>query len=279
MAISGGIKFFDKSRCLLKDGASITASSGVASEDYAIDQNVETFWRSSGSNDSTAETLTVVFDSREISRILILNHNFKNFNIKYDVSGVWTAFSSVVGINGSLSGITETTFADNSSYYEFTPVTTTQIQITINTTQVVNAEKYISQIIVTSEIGTLQGYPIVGSVDMGRNLRSVKTLSGFFSIQKSLEVPSFDLNFKEYPASSTYNVDFDVVMSLHDREDAFLVWLCGGRRGSTYFKYTLRGWRLQDVFQMQVSKPLKLSYSDNVYKAPISTKLELEAVI
>jgi hypothetical protein len=279
MAINGHYKIFDKSRCLGKDGATITASSGGSSADFALDQNSETSWRSSGSNDLTTETIEVSFTSQEISRIFLLGHNLKDYDIMYDLSGVWTHFASVVGIGGSLANITETTFAQDTSYYEFTPVTTTKIRIRANKTQVANEEKYIGQIVVTTEIATLAGWPRVKGLDLNRNARSVKTLSGFYSIQKSLEVPSFDFEFKDYPANSTYSVDIDTMMELEDREEPFLIWLCGGKFGSTFFKYTLRGWRLKDLFQMQVSKAIRVAYSDGIYSNQINAKVEFEAVI
>lgn len=279
MAINGHYKIFDKSRCLGKDGATISASSGDSSSEFALDQNSETVWRSSGSNDLTTETIEVSFEEQEIDRIFLLAHNLKDFDIMYDLVGVWTHFASVVGIGGSLSNITETTFAYDTAYYEFTPVTTTKIRIRANKSQVVDAEKYIAQIIVTTELGTLAGWPRVKGVDITRNPRSVKTLSGFYSIQKSLEVTSFDFEFKDYPATTTYSVDIDLMMTLQDREEAFLVWLCGGKQGTTFFKYTLRGWRLQDLFQMQVAKPIKLAYSDGIYSNQINAKVEFESVI
>lgn len=277
--ITGHPKFFNKSQCLEKDGATIQASSGDASSTYAIDQNPSTVWRSSGSNDTTVETITVTFDSVAINRIFLLGHNLKDFSIQYDNGGTWTHFSSVVGLDGSKANITETAFSDDTAYYEFAQVTTTQIRITANKTQTANQEKYISQIIVTSELGTLKGFPKVRSVDFDRNSRVKKTLSGYYSIQKSLEVPSFDMEFKDYPATSTYNTDMDLMMTLHDLEDPFLIWLCGGRRGTPYFRYTLRGFRLKDVFQMQISKALKLGYTENIYNNPLNTKIEFESVI
>lgn len=278
--IDGHCKFFTKSKCLGKDGAEIEASSGDESSQYALDQNPQTVWRSSGSNDLTTETITVTFtDSITIDRIFLLGHNLKDFSIKYENSGSWTHFASVIGLDGSKTNITETTFADDTAYYEFTPVTTTSIQILATKTQSANEEKYISQIIVCEEYGTLVGWPRVKSVEINRNNRVKKTISGFYSIQKSIEVASFDMDFKDYPATDTYNVDMDLMLDLHDLEDPFLVWLCGGKRGSTYFKYTLRGFRLQDLYQVKISKALNLGYSYNIYTAQINAKVEFESTI
>jgi len=277
MSITGGIKFFDQSQNLSADGATITSSSGNAAAIYAIDRNPDTKWFSVSSNDTITETVTIVFDgNKTITRILLLDHNWKEYTVQYDVAGVWTNFTSVIGLDGSLGGgISETVFADNTSYYEFTSVITGKIRLQIVKTQIANAQKYISQIISTSELGTLVGYPEIGEIAIDRNERSKKTLSGRYVIQKSIETQSYELNFKDYPSSATYNADVDLIMILFDRETPFLVWLCGGRRGSTYFRYTLRGFRLKDVYLMQLDEAIGLNYTGNIYTNPLNMKIKI----
>jgi hypothetical protein len=194
----------------------------------------------------------------------------------YDVAGTWTHFASVVGLDGSKANITETAFVDSSAYYEFTPVTTSSIRVRINKSQVVDAQKYASQIIVTTELGTFVGFPKIESVTSDRNSRVSQTSSGRYIVQKSVETFSFAMTFASYPRKSTYNVDFDLVMTLQDRETPFLVWLCGGRRGIKYFSYALRGFRLKDCVQVQVTRPMKLSYTNGVYQAGLNNQLQLE---
>lgn len=280
MAISGGIKFFSRSKTLEQFGASVAASTGTASQEYCLDNNRYTSWQSAGSNDSTTETLTIDFyESTTIDRILLLSHNWKEYTIQYNLASVWTHFASVVGLDGAQANISETDFADDSSYYEFTPVTTTQIRIQIVKTQTADQEKYINQVIATEEIGTFTGYPEISKVETDRNAKVKQTLSGRFVVQKSVETFAIDLKFKNYPSSSTYNGDMDILMELQDLEIPFLVWLCGGRRGETYFRYTLRGFRLQDVFQMQITKAIGLSYMDNIYTNPVSAAARFEEAV
>lgn len=269
MAISGGIKFFERSMCLVSDGTTVSASSGNASAERALDRNSVTYWRTVGSTDAITETFEVTFnEDKTISRILLLDHNFKSFNIRYDVAGAWTHFASVTGLSGSMSNITETVFSGDTSYYEFSPVTTGKILISVTTTQVVDAQKYLAQLIVTSELGTLSGYPIIKGTELSRNLRVEKMLSGRALTMKSDEFFEVDLEFKDYPAGNS--ADIDLMFTLHDREDNFLIWLCGGRSGSSYFRKQLRGYRLRDVFPVQVIGSLKPIYSGNVYQNPVN---------
>ncbi len=277
MAITGGIKFFEPSMNLGANGATISASSGDSSASMAIDRNPDTRWISVSSNDLTTETITITFDEdKDISRLLLLDHNFKGYTIQYDNGGTWTHFSSVVGLDGALANLTETAFADDSSYYEFAEVTTGSIRLQVTATQTADAEKYIAQIIATSELGTLVGFPVVKDVEVDRNSRVKKTLSGRYLIQKSIETASISLNFKDYPSQAAYNADIDLMMDLFDREDPFIVWLCGGKRGTNYFRYTLRGYRLRDAYLMQISKQFKLGYMNNTYTNPVNVKVELE---
>lgn len=278
MAITGGIKFFKRSKNLFSEGTLINASSGDASSQYAVDKNNFTFWRSVGSDDLTTETITITFsDTYTIDRIFLIEHNWKDFLIKYYNGSSYVHFSSVVGINGSKTDITETAFSQAGSYYEFASVSTNSIQITVNKTQVANDEKYISQIICTEELGTLQGYPIIGGLEHDRNIRKKEMLSGKILMVKSEESFKTDLKFQNYPPSLSN--DIDLMYSLHDLEEPFLIWLCGGRYGSNYFRKQIRGFRLQDIYQMQITSPIKNSYSENIYSAPVNFTVKLDEVI
>lgn len=272
--ISGGIKIFERSKALAQDGAEIVATSGDSSAPRALDRNRVTYWRSVGSNDMTTETLVITFEeAKTIDRILLLDHNWKQFTVKYDLLGSFVNFTNVFGLDGSKSNISETAFADDSAYYEFDEVTTTQIEITITKTQVVDAEKYINQIIPTSELGTLQGYPDVANIELSRNSREKKTLSNKTISMKSEQSFKCDLVFKNYPPSLSNDVD--LMFSLWDSEDNFLIWLCGGRRGTTYFRKQLRGWRLRDVFFVQAQASISPDYSKNVYVNPVNFTVKL----
>jgi len=282
--ITGGAKFFNTSLCLAANGATgvSTPSNGTATVPGCIDRNPFTYWYTAGSNDSTTEVLTLTFASALINRLLLLDHNFKNYSVKYlNGSGSYVDFTNTKGMDGATSGgkIVETAFADSSSYCEFDSVTTTSIRISITSTQVANQDKFLNTCIVTSEIGTLAGFPTISPITVDRNSKIKKTLSGRFSIQKSDETATFKLSFKSYPSAVTYNVDIDLMMTLHDMDAPFLVWLCGGRRGSTYFNYTLRGFRLKDLYQMQIDKAFALSYTANVTKNSLNAEVDFQESI
>ena len=263
MSLNAGIGFFDRSMCLAQDGAVAAASSGDASASRALDRNPYTYWRSVSSNDMTTETLQVTFDDvMTFSRLFLIDHNFKEFGVQWDDTGVWTDFANVTNLDGTDSNISETTYARDTAYYEFDSVTTQQIRISVLKTQVVDAQKYLNQVIVTNELGTLVGHPVIKGTEISRNLRAQKMLSGRKLTMKSDDFFSVDLDFKTYPSS--LSADIDLMFSLADREDTFLVWLCGGKFGSN-FRKQMRGYRLRDVIPVQMNTSIKPIYSDNVF--------------
>jgi hypothetical protein len=280
MAISGGAKFFDRNQALAIDGTEAVGSTGNTTVDLALDRNPNTFWRSVGSADITTETITITFPSATtITRILLLDHNFKGFNIQYDLASVWTHFTSVVGLDGALANLTETAFADSSAYYEVASVSTTGIRIQVTTTQVANAEKFLCQFIATTELGTLQGFPMVDESAITRTERVNKTISGKVISQKSAPVFRSTINFSTYPVNSTYSVDLDLMLTLFERDTNFLIWLCGGRRGSSYFRYTIPGFRLKDCFEVQTVGDFSPTYYSSVYTNPVDLTMSFEEAV
>lgn len=273
MPITGGVKFFTGNKVLAADGGTIVASSGQIVAESAIDKNPITVWTSVGSNDATTETLTLTFNEVEINRLLLQHHNFKDFNIQYWNGAAWAHFAGVVGLDGSLANITETAFADDTAYYEFDPVTTTQLRLQILKTHVANAQKFIAQIIACTELGTFEGFPRIRPLEHDRNERIKEMLTGKVLVQKGVDSFACKIDMNKYPPD--LSGDLDLAMTLFDSEDPFLVWLCGGRRGGSYFRYTLRGFRLRDIYLMQLVKRVSLEYHGGGYLNPVSVDLHL----
>lgn len=276
--ISGGIKFFTKSRCGYADGATMVATSGNDSANYALDRNPISIWRSVGSVDTITETLIVNLSGNlQINRLFLVDMNWKEFSVKYLSGGSYVNFTNVVGISGSQASVTETAYARDTAYYEFDAVTTTSLQIEVTKTQVVDKEKYIAMIIATLELGTLEGYPKIKKPVIDRNVRKQEVLSGRSLVMKSETSFSVDLDFDSYPARLT--ADIDLAFYLFDSEENFIVWLCGGRVGTPYFKKQMWGYRLKDVYTVQVVKPIQPVYSNNTYVNTVNFSLALEEAV
>ena len=264
--ISGGVKFFDKNKALFRDGNTVNATSNEDAAKFIIDVSRYTRWESVGSNDITTETLTINFNgTQDIDRLIFTGHNFKNYTVTYNGT---TEFTNVSGLDGALvAGISEADYDKGTSYYSFDSALINSITITINTTQTVDVDKFLVQFIATKELRTLAGFPRVQNVQHNRNIKGSQVISGKNVIQKGYETTSFRMNFKTYPIQA----DIDLIESLHEREDSFLVWLCGGRYGVEHFRISQRGWRLEDVYNMQISNVYRTSYEKGIYQNGVNT--------
>jgi len=269
MSIDGRIKFLSRSKCLVQDETTITASTGTDAAERCLDRNPITYWRSVGSLDVTTETLEIIFNgSQTFDRLFLLDHNWKEYNVQYWNGAAYTHFANVTGIGGSQANVSETVYARDTSYYEFDEVTSTKIRIQVTKTHVVDAQKYVSQVVVCSELGTLGGHPEIKDTQLSRNLRTEKMLSGRMLTMKSDEFFTVSLDFKDYPAS--LGDDVDLMFSLHDSEETFQIWICGGREGTPYFKKQMRGYRLRDLVTVQMIDDLKPIYSKNVFNNQVN---------
>lgn len=274
MSISGGIKFFTLGSA--RTGlATAAASTGNTSAGAVLDGNIYTRWLSVGSDDVTAETLTITFLAAvTIDRLLLANLNWKDFDIKYDNGSGYTHFAGVTGLDGAKANITETAFADSSAYYEVTPVTgVTSIRCTVTKTQAANAQKYLYRLFAFEEIGTFAGFPKVSKVIHSRNERSKRTASGKMKVQKSFRTSQYALNFTTYPTDTEFRADVDLVEELFDLDTPFNMWLCGGRRGEDYFRHTPLGWKLEDLLTMSIVGSWDPSFRDSIYVSGINASL------
>lgn len=278
MAITGGIKFFDQNFADSKTDAFFDSiSSGAPSAPFIRDRNPYTYWRSVGSNDGIIEYIEIKFPAPiTYNRVFFIDHNAAIIKLQRIPSAPYT---NVIGVNGisiptDSSGFIESGITIPTSYYEFDPVTDSEIRLQLRTTQIPNQEKYLNSFVIGNELGTLQGYPIVRDATKDKKLRKSILLNGRSFVTKSLEVFRTLLDFKNYPPG--LDADLDLTYSLFDRDNPFYVWLCGGRTGDPYFKYQLRGFRLEDLHLVQTVNIFKDKYRKNIYSSMVDLKLQLE---
>jgi hypothetical protein len=285
MAVTGGIKFFDLNLADSKTGTTApSASSGLPSAPFILDRNYYTYWRSVGSDDTTWEDVVIDFPAAvSFNRVFLIGHNFKEFYLERWTGSFWSNdFGTVVGVNGETpDGPASTRYNDysrNTAYYEINylggSITTSSLKINVRKTQVADEEKFLNSLVVTNELGTLAGFPIIVDATKDKKIRKATLLNGRTFTEKSLEVFRTRLDFKNYPPG--LEDDLDLVYSLFDRDEDFYIWLCGGRAGEPYFKYTLRGWRLEDLPLVQTVNIFKDKYRRNIYTSMVDLKMNLE---
>jgi len=276
MSILGGAKIFEGIYNLLADGASIAESSGNA--DPLLGRNPFQIWKSVGSDDMTTETLTITLPSAiEFDRILVIDHNWKQFQVQYG-SGP-SDFSNVIGVNGEVIGsaLSDTDNARSSNYFEFDAVTDDTIIFTIDTTQTVDAEKRAGQIIITKEFHTLAGWPGI-QPQPSRNKVSNRSLSGRNAVNFGIDLMGYRVNVRGYPTKSEYQTDIQKILQLYYRDTPFLFYPCGGRAGTDYFRHTIPGFRLRDCPLVQIENEIDPRYEVEIYVNGVSFAMNLEEV-
>ncbi len=268
MSVSGGIKFFYKNRGDIEDSNTFpTVSSGSTTATNAQSRKPYLWWESVGSDDVTTETYQLNFGaSKDIDRLILKRHNFKNFFVKYWNGAAWTHFANVVTKEGTQANITETGNTKTTSYYEFTEVSTDKILISIDTTQAVDAEKYIYEIIATKELGTFQGYPVYQG-GFAKKLASKVALSGQTAQTILGERYHSNLSFTTYPTE----VDHNLMVTLWDLNKEFLIYPCGANEDQYRFS-DMKGNRLRDIFLVNFVGNFEPNYNRNVYINPLNYK-------
>jgi len=307
MTIDGNIKIFELSKALSKNGATVTASSGDSTSTNLLDFNKVTRWQSSGSDDSTTETITITFnESADITRLLILNHNWKQYQIKAiadtnildnftndiqdnnsqpledDGAGV-IEFDKVISITSQVetAGISETDYSLGSSYYEFSSIYAAGLIITIDKAQELHdepdQEKYCYMIVPTIEVNNNQGtFELFPALQALRDFQSInnRILNGLYRPEKQLEVFTATLSIN-FGASEN---DAELYEFMRYTDEDFLIWPNGGK-ADPYFRFQTRPYRFVDIYQVQAINAGMLTYFGNIYSNIQSASIVLRESI
>jgi hypothetical protein len=156
--------------------------------------------------------------------------------------------------------LTGTDIDVSTSYWAFSSVSAVRIVIQATETQTLNAQKFIKSFVITDEIGTFEGYPSVEAT-FTRGARATRMLGNKSRVIKGPIAFAASLGFQSYPGQA----DADLLSTLLEYDEDFLIWLCGGVAGSNYFNYTVRGFDVDDIFLCQLSSGLSTSYTRNIY--------------
>lgn len=229
----------------------VTASEG---SDYApnIQKRVNyNGWMTTGSVDANNTTLTINFvDLVTITDLFLVLHNFKSFTIQY-----WNG----TGYSDFSTAINPTNNTDSVTHFTFNAVQTTMILITILGTQVPNSDKSLCQFIATTEIGQLQGWPVIKTPTFNTNKRVNTMLSGKKDIESNLGGITFNLSVSNWNNAT----DLTTIETLYQSGTGFLVWLCGGDQ--TQFSSIRKGYRLQDFFLCKCEDDYIPEWVDGLY--------------
>ena len=177
--ITGGMKFFEPSKILFALGHRAVASSGGASSNNALSENRTSFWESADSTDATEETLEVTLSEPvRINRILLMQHNFKDFRISISGVNEVTDINNQVLTTDSEGYFNITNNEINTSYFSFGEALVLNVSIKITATLTPNENKILRQLVATEEIATFLGFPEIAKIDFDMNESKTKTKAG-----------------------------------------------------------------------------------------------------
>lgn len=251
--------FFTKNR--INSGSTFVLTSAPSISTSALfDRKRSPKLASIGSNDATDEVWQITFIgdvAKNISAILMDNHNIKSGDIKYWNGSSYVNFSTPITLSGN---------AAETSFFSFTQVSTSRLQFTFSTTMVVNAQKYVGEITAFDLIGTPSRVP--SSFVISQKERSVihETANGgnvyvFFGKKSKIKLTFSDASYS----------DIDLFLSLKELGDVFFIYPSGG-----LYEGVDIGLRLKDIYQVNYVNDFSPNLKANVLEVNQSLALELQ---
>lgn len=245
----------------------VTASEGNEFVNFMRNRLNTSAWATSGTLDANNTTIEVNFvNSVDLECIRLVKHNFKSYEIQY-----WNGASYV----NFPTDIDETTNTLETTFHEFTLVTTTKIKLTIRGTFVPDEDKVLFQFIATDKVenGWLEGWPEIKSTTISRQKVRTKLISGKESIKEQIGFIAFKLTLKLYSNSN----DLRLFQRLYTLNEGFLVWLSGG--DSDQFSFPAIGYRKEDVFLVKTSDEYQPEFYKSIYSSGLVVNMDFQEVV
>lgn len=241
------------------------SNSGQAFINYLRNRRNTSAWVTTGVTFPSTTTIDIDFSSSyEIDTIIILLHNLKNYSIQYYNGSSYIDFSTAINVtNGT---------ADN-SIHTFNSVLTNKLRMLITDVNGATDDNIIRQLIVTKLLGQLEGWPVISKATVSKNKKVTKMLSGRVNISDTLESVQFNLSIQSLSNAN----DLQLLESLYDRVEGFLVWPCAG--DETQFSSVRKMYRFEDIFLMQTTDEWNPDFYKGLYKAGIKIDMSLRETV
>lgn len=270
--MSQAIKFYEKNIIDIDaDNITITITDAIATDngssyvDYLRNRNNDSLWSTTGSTDAANTQIDVdMTDTYTFDRILLVGHNFKAYTIQYHNGATYVNFSTA---------ISESTNTNTTNEHQFTAVQASKIRIIITGAQVVDADKYLKQLIICESIGQLQGWPEINNPTYSINKRELKMLSGKSFLNRQRGNFSVDLSVSNYNVST----DLDIVEHIYFSIKGVLVWINAG--DSTQFAREHISYRSEDIFLMLPRDEYSPEFYKSLYQSGIKLNMKLIEVV
>jgi hypothetical protein len=237
------IKFFKRNK--LDSTATMTATTAnTALMVNLYDNDPSTKLVSIGSSDSAPEVWEFTFTgARSVDAIQVANHNIKAGKIEYWNGSAYVDFSAAIAWSANTA---------SSNYFAFTQVSTTKIRVTMNTTIVANAQKYIGELRFLEAYGALLSNPSKIDIKYAEKTKDFSLDNGaavqvFFGEQAEIKL-KFD---------ALTQADVDILRGIKNTRTLFYCYPNGGNNTASLQE----GLRIGDMYFVVWS-------SDFQYKLP-----------
>jgi hypothetical protein len=255
----GNIKFYDKN-LIDSDCSFVFTSATVANASFIYDNNSKTRLSSNGSNDATPEVWEITF-ARTVAfnRAFLGGHNLLNAKIEY-----WNG-AAYVDFNPAASFVTSTI---DGILFEFDMVNTTKIRLTMNTTQIMNSNKTVTEFRIFKELGSVSMNPAKAKNEFPNADKEYTTSNG------GTVYVYFGEKFKTKLSFGKASVaDMALFRSLKERGEPFYIYLCGG-----IDSYLEEYFRVSDMYFVLMPSDLTSSLVGDLHSGLLKIDISLKEV-
>lgn len=266
------ILFMEKSKCDLDNiNCTITITDAIASStgdtiiDFIRNRSNDSSWLTTGSTDAAnTELLVDIGDNSTISDIILMQHNWASYTVQYWTGSAYADFTPAISETGTIVDTTHHTFAD---------VNTNRIKIIIGSTQTVDADKQLSQLVITKRFGSLAAWPTIKNPLVSLNKRKSRMLSGKTFVTETTGYFACDLEVKILKSDA----DLTIVENIFMNRQGLLLWLCGGDQDQ--FSSIRMGYRLKDLYLVRPTNEWKPEWYKGLYTSGMKINIKLEESI
>lgn len=240
------------------------SNTGQDSVIFLRNRNNISGWLTTGSEDATPTVILVeLFDFLNVDFIELIKHNFKSYLIEWrDLAEAWHTFEDVS------ANILSTNISQKD-----VPVNTNAIRITITSTQLVDADKEMRQLIITEKKYKFDGWPVIKKPVHSQNKTKNTMMSGKLRVVTKRGAYSNTLEIK---LSGSQN-DLDMHEKIYNQAEGLLLLISGGKESQ--FRTSRKGYRDEDIVLVQPVDEYSAPYEKGVYSNGIKIKMKLHETV
>ncbi|MBF0300829.1 MAG: hypothetical protein HQK51_19120 [Oligoflexia bacterium] len=271
--MNGGIKFFE---FINPPTTRIAGSSNEILLNNILLYDKKKVWRSLGSANGKKEEIQIFFkEAITFDRLFLINHNWSDFKIYFTVNEQEVILQNVTTINNIKCSLDISNYEHSTAYFEFDSIVVTALRIEIFKTKGDDKEKHLGHIVLTNQLGELEGYPVL-ETEFDSGIIKQCMLSRRYRIYRKDDIFQAKLHFKNYP--SKFQRDLKLIYQINSLS-SFYLWACGGRIGKEFYSFPLRGYKAEDLFKCMVSADVTESFSSNIFVNNVNISLAISEVV